>query len=273
MGSGAHAVRRTVTTVVFTIAALAFAFGFGNGWTLGLQLGVPGWIAPLVAPAVDLSVVGLLTTLHFLRTQGVRDRLIGPRLLLVFCGFVTFALNTARPILAHQVGRACFDAIAPLLLIGWSEVGPRLLTLVHGTVPDRLIHRETFIEPTMKTMPFEMNLTNESINEAEFVPDENGTIPNREDDGTFSVLFVSDELHPDVVHAGETGVLVAGSPASAVLPPNLVVRARHLDQENQRTTGRRITRDKLRAELRVSNAIASELVRIVRTAPDGGASS
>jgi hypothetical protein len=38
-------VRRTVTSVVFIIAGLSFAFGFGNGWALGVQLGVPGWIA------------------------------------------------------------------------------------------------------------------------------------------------------------------------------------------------------------------------------------
>ena len=140
----ARVVRRTVTSVVFTIAGLSFAFGFGNGWQIGLALGVPGWIAPLVAPAVDLSVVALLASVQFLRAHGVSDRLVGPRILLVTCGAITFGLNTARPILAGVYGRACFDAVAPLLLIGWSEVGPRLLTLLHstvrdddGTVPDR----------------------------------------------------------------------------------------------------------------------------------------
>jgi hypothetical protein len=132
-GRAAAAVRRFVTVVVFVIAGLAFAFGFGNGWKLGVQLGVPNWIAPLVAPAVDLSVVALLVTLQYLRVHGVRGRLLGPRLLLGFCGLVTFALNTASPILEEQYGRACFDAVAPLLLIGWSEVGPRLLALVQGT--------------------------------------------------------------------------------------------------------------------------------------------
>jgi hypothetical protein len=37
-----------------------FAFGFGNVWALGRSLGVPAFVAPLVGPAVDLSVVGLL---------------------------------------------------------------------------------------------------------------------------------------------------------------------------------------------------------------------
>jgi hypothetical protein len=63
---------------------LSFAFRFGNGWSLGLWLDVPGWIAPLVAPAVDLSVVALLAALQYLRANGVKGRLVGPRLLLVF---------------------------------------------------------------------------------------------------------------------------------------------------------------------------------------------
>jgi hypothetical protein len=152
-------VRRTITFVVLVIAGLSFAFGFGNGYLLGLQLGVSGWIAPLVAPAVDLSVIGLLACLHYVRTQGITDRLLGPRAMLVFCGGVTFALNTARPILAHQVGRACFDAVAPCLLIGWSEVGPQLLTLLHQAGrADRydadehaiVVPAEDYIEPVLR---------------------------------------------------------------------------------------------------------------------------
>lgn len=96
-GYAAAVIRRAITGVVFVIALLSFAFGFGNGWQLGLSLGVAGWIAPLVAPAVDLSVIALLATLQHLRTQGIGGRLIGPRLFLVACGLITFALNTARP--------------------------------------------------------------------------------------------------------------------------------------------------------------------------------
>ena len=55
--------------------------------TLALRLGVPVWVAPLVAPAVDLS----------------------------------------EPLITGEVGKALFDAAGPLLLIGWSEVGPVLL--------------------------------------------------------------------------------------------------------------------------------------------------
>jgi hypothetical protein len=133
--SAAVLIRRGLTAVVFVIASLSFAFGFGNGWLLGLALGVPGWIAPLVAPAVDLSVVALLGSLHYLRSRGLGGRLAGPRLLLIGCGVITFGLNTTRSVMAGAYGRACFDAIAPGLLIGWSEVGPRILASLHGTVP------------------------------------------------------------------------------------------------------------------------------------------
>jgi hypothetical protein len=122
-------IRRTVTSAVLAIALLTLAFGFGNGWRLGLSLGVPKWIAPLVAPAVDLSVVALLASLQYLRAHGIGGRLIAPRLLLVLSGVITFGINTAHSVLRDHLGEACFDAIAPCLLIGWSEVGPRLLGL------------------------------------------------------------------------------------------------------------------------------------------------
>jgi hypothetical protein len=153
-------IRRGLTTTVFVIASLSFAFGFGNGWLLGLSLGVPAWIAPLVAPAVDLSVVALLAALHYLRARGLGGRLAGPRLLLAACGVITFGLNTARAVLAGQIGRACFDAIAPLLLVGWSEVGPRLLALLHQEVRDRQYERAQTERPAV-------------------VPDGSGTIPVR----------------------------------------------------------------------------------------------
>ncbi|WP_238435573.1 MULTISPECIES: hypothetical protein [unclassified Frankia] len=46
-----------VTTLISVVVALSFLFGLGNVWALGIRLGVPAYIAPLVAPVVDLSVV------------------------------------------------------------------------------------------------------------------------------------------------------------------------------------------------------------------------
>ncbi len=209
-GRLAGTVRRTVTFVVFVIAGLSFAFGFGNGWQLGLALGVPAWIAPLVAPAVDLSVVALLASVQLLRAYGMGGRLVGPRLLLVLCGGITLALNTASPILQGQPGRACFDAVAPVLLIGWSEVGPRLLGLLHSAVPDE--------QPAV--------------------------LPS---------VVVRDEP--------EGGTDDDDAPLA-----ELVTRARQLDAEYRAAHGRPITRDKLRAQLKVSNAVAGSVLREMRAA-------
>ncbi len=54
------AVVRTVTVIMGTVIVLTFAFGFGNVLTLALRLDVPVWVAPLVALAVNLSILGLL---------------------------------------------------------------------------------------------------------------------------------------------------------------------------------------------------------------------
>jgi hypothetical protein len=195
-------IRRGLSAVIFVIAALSFAFGFGNGWLLGRELGVPGWIAPLVAPAVDLSVAALLVSLQYLRSRGLGDRLYGPRLLLIICGLITFALNTMHAILAGAIGRACFDAIAPLLLIGWSEVGPRLLALLHRAVRDGSKYHQ---------------------DEGQ---DERASSPNR--------------------------------PGPS---PEIMEQAIRLDSEYRQMTGRAITRDRLRAGLRVSNAVAGEVLK------------
>ncbi|MFJ7421581.1 DUF2637 domain-containing protein [Streptomyces uncialis] len=125
--------RRTVTVV---IAALAFVFSFGSVWALALRLGVPRPIAPLIAPMVDLSVVGLLVALRFLALRGVpRAELKAGTRLLHLCGLLTLALNTAEPLLAGRYGRACLDTVAPLLLLGWGPRRPRLPRPVPGPHP------------------------------------------------------------------------------------------------------------------------------------------
>ncbi|MFI5587243.1 hypothetical protein ACIA5G_19505 [Amycolatopsis sp. NPDC051758] len=125
---GRDPVLSAVTLIVGIIVALTFLFGFGNVLTLALRLGVPVWVAPLVAPAVDLSVVGLLIAIRSLSLRGAPAQVIRPaRRLLLASSVVTLALNVAEPLIAGEAGRALFDAVGPLLLIGWSEVGPVLL--------------------------------------------------------------------------------------------------------------------------------------------------
>jgi hypothetical protein len=49
------------------------------------------------------------------------------RRLLLASSLVTLALNVAEPLIIGEVEKALFDAVGPLLLIGWAEVGPTLL--------------------------------------------------------------------------------------------------------------------------------------------------
>lgn len=120
--------RDVVTVITAVIVGLTFLFGFGNVLSLGLRPGVSGWVAPLVAPAVDLSVLALLLAMRYLAVHGAMAEHLRPaRRLLMFSSVVTFALNVADPLIAGMWGKAAFDAVGPLLLIGWAEVGPGLL--------------------------------------------------------------------------------------------------------------------------------------------------
>jgi hypothetical protein len=129
--TGAFA-RTTITFVMAVIAALAFVFSFGNVWALALRLGISRPIAPLIAPMVDLSVVGLLVALHHLAAHGTDPaHLRSATRLMHLCGLLTVALNTAEPLLARHYGRAALDSVAPALLLGWGAVGPTLLRHLH----------------------------------------------------------------------------------------------------------------------------------------------
>jgi hypothetical protein len=128
---------RMITVVLALITALTFAFGFGNVWALGRSLGVPQFVAPLVGPAVDLSVAGLLIGIRHLSMAGVpRDQLRPARILLTACGAATLALNIAGPITAGAYGRAAFDSVGPGLLIGWAETGPGMLRFLYARPHD-----------------------------------------------------------------------------------------------------------------------------------------
>ncbi|MGY6651395.1 hypothetical protein ACXIZN_04440 [Amycolatopsis sp. TRM77291] len=117
-----------VSTMVGIVVGLTFLFGFGNVFALALRLGVPVWVAPLVAPAVDLTVVALLVAIRRLSAHGAAPEVQrSARRLLVLASAVTLALNVAEPLIAGEIGKALFDAVGPLLLIGWSDVGPGLL--------------------------------------------------------------------------------------------------------------------------------------------------
>jgi hypothetical protein len=105
--------RRSARTVVIVvsvtgsvIAGCAFAFSFGNIWQLARLWGLPPSIAPLVAPMLDISVVGLLVTVRQLTLHRVPGRqLLGARLLMLTCAVTTWALNIAQSVLDHRWAR------------------------------------------------------------------------------------------------------------------------------------------------------------------------
>jgi hypothetical protein len=143
--------RHAVTVITAAIVVMTFAFSLGNVTRLCLDLGITAWIAWLVAPAVDLSVVGLLTAIRFLSLHGYDDsQLAKPRYMLRFCGILTLALNTAGALGHRQLGTALVDAVGPALLIGWSEAGPWLLRQVYivcSPVPEQPDTQPPIVQP------------------------------------------------------------------------------------------------------------------------------
>jgi hypothetical protein len=198
--------RRAVTGITAAIVVMTFAFSLGNVTRLCLDLGITAWIAWLVAPAVDLSVVGLLTGMRFLSLHGYTDtQLTTLHRMLRFCGLLTLALNTAGALGHHQYGTALVDAVGPALLIGWSEAGPWMLRQIHAVCP-----------PVARPAPV-------------------------------------------------TGQQPGPAPRQApVLPTGLLARARVLDAAHRAETGKPISRDNLRARLRIGRDRASALVAAVR---------
>lgn len=193
--------RRAITVTTAAIVVMSFAFSLGNVTRLCLDLGITAWIAWLVAPAVDLSVIGLLIGIRFLSLHGYTDsHLARPRHMLWFCGILTLTLNTAGALGHRQFGTACVDAVGPALLIGWSEVGPWLLRQVYVVCSP--------------------------------VPEQ-------------------PKAPPAAAHL----------PA---LPGTLFARARKLDAEHRAATGRPISRDTLREQLRIGRDRASTLVATIR---------
>jgi hypothetical protein len=126
---GERFARRVVTGCAVLVVAACFGFSFGNVLALGRQLAVPAYVAWLIAPAVDLTVVGLIVGVRHLSLRGIEGARLRPaRLLLVAAGLATWALNTAHALFVRRhLGVAAYDSLAPLLLICWAEVGPWFL--------------------------------------------------------------------------------------------------------------------------------------------------
>lgn len=216
---------RVVSLTMSLVVGLSFVFGFGNVLNLALQLGVPVFVAPLVAPAVDLSVLGLLWGTRYLALRGASHEQIRPaRRLLLFTSTVTLALNVAAPLVAGQLGKAAFEAVAPLLLIGWAEVGPSLLQALAITT------QSTPDKPTPDN--------NEDSVDDPRIPMQDITSGRDTEEGTVTVLTPS--------------------------PDDITKRALALDEQHWKLHGRPISAETLRRELHIGSTRARGLVRQIR---------
>jgi hypothetical protein len=235
--------RRVITVVLAAITALTFAFGFGNVWALGRSLGVPVFVAPLVGPAVDLSVAGLLIGIRHLSMAGVpRDQLRPARILLTACGAATLALNIAGPVTAGAYGRAAFDSVGPGLLIGWAETGPGMLRFLYARTgnPDPAPHGS----------------------EARHAPVDVEVLAAPALDGPLNEAMADGSGRPAAGQASRAGA--AGL-------DELLTEARQIDQAHRLKHRRPVSAETLRKQMRIGSMRARALVQQIRDSYDPAA--
>ncbi|MEA5358297.1 hypothetical protein VA596_02010 [Amycolatopsis sp., V23-08] len=228
MSASSQVVARFVTIMMGLVIGLSFLFGFGNVLNLALKLQVPVLVAPLVAPAVDLTVLGLLVGTRHLALTGAGEDVLRPtRRLLLAASAVTLLLNIADPIFAGQWGKAAFDSVGPLLLIGWADTGPGLFRALRAANIDL-----GSVQPPLAT-PADL---------------------------------VDDDLVEDPTGSQYDKQLGAASGGPAELDDReLLERARQADAEHWQCYRRPISAETLRKQLRVGAKASRELVAVVRS--------
>ncbi|WP_328604341.1 hypothetical protein OG943_30360 [Amycolatopsis sp. NBC_00345] len=103
-----------------------------------------------MALAVDLTVLGLLVRTRHLALNGSPGHVVQPaRRLLLAASAATLALNAADPVFANQWGKAAFDTVGPLLLIGRAEIGPGLLQAIGLTNRSQAARKADQSEPAV----------------------------------------------------------------------------------------------------------------------------
>jgi hypothetical protein len=246
--SGERFARRVVTGCAVLVVAACFGFSFGNVLALGRYLAVPEWVAWLVAPAVDLTVVGLIVGVRHLSLRGVEGRRLRPaRLLLVAAGLATWALNTAHALFVRgHLGVVAYDSLAPLLLIGWAEVGPWFLRQFHLAA--------SALSSPVPTEPAE------PLTAAAADHDQAQTGSQR------VVEPMADQRQPARAAAGVAGRRAAAG-RTAAGEQALLDRARVLNTDHCQAHGRPISRDKLRAALGIGATRAERLLAVLAAEP------
>lgn len=228
MSASSQTVARFVTITMGLVIGLTFMFGFGNVLNLALKLQVPVFVAPLVAPAVDLTVLGLLVGTRHLALSGASEEVLRPaRRLLLAVSVVTLLLNVADPVFAGQWGKAAFDSVGPLLLIGVCESGPGLLR-------------------ALSTVNADPGSAQSSLSS--------------------SVESVDDSMKQQAEYSTVQRDMEVGAETRGTteLDDNLMERARQADAEHWRRYQRPISAETLRKHLRVGATTSRTLVAVVR---------
>jgi hypothetical protein len=173
--------------------------------------------------------------------------------MLVGAGLATWALNTAHALFVRgHLGVVAYDSLAPLLLVGWAEVGPWFLRQFRaaadppgpGTVPADRSPAATVPDPAVPA--------------AVVVPAP--TPPSRPVRAVPAGHRRAGPRHqppPPRTAPGTAGGTDAG----------LLAQARVAAAEHQHAHGRPVSRDALRRALRVSNQTAGALLRLLRADP------
>jgi hypothetical protein len=210
-----------------------------------MALGVPPFAAPLVGPAVDLSVAGLLIGIRYLSMAGVpHDQLRPARILLTACGAATLALNIAGPVTAGAYGRAAFDSVGPGLLIGWAETGPGMLRFLYA--------RPGNPNPALHGSDARPALANEAHEEAAA-----SQAPPLDSPGSEAEMDDPDRRGADQAdRAGAVGL------------DELLAEARRIDQAHRLRHHRPVSADTLRKQMRIGSMRARALVQQVRDSHD-----
>ena len=246
--SGERFARRVVTGCAVLVVAACFGFSFGNVLALGRYLAVPEWVAWLVAPAVDLTVVGLIVGVRHLSLRGVAGRRLRPaRLLLIAAGLATWALNTAHALFVRgHLGVVAYDSLAPLLLIGWAEVGPWFLRQFH-------LAAASAVSIAAPTGPAE-------------APATAGADHDQAQTAGQPVQPMAGQRQPARAAAGVAPRRAAPA-RTAAGEQALLDRARALNADHWQAHGRPISRDKLRAALGIGATRAERLLAALAAEP------
>ncbi|GAA3948217.1 DUF2637 domain-containing protein [Actinomadura viridis] len=258
---------------VLVLAVIAAAGSFTHIRDTATEHGQTGWMAWAIAVCIDLTCVMAAGERQRDKRTGRRTgRLSWPTLVLVGGILLSLAANLAQAdptvwgwITAGTPAGAFLVAVSMLERRKTGGAPAGLSAAPSSDVPDVMTAPPSFgrpeAEPSPSSVPAVQNGPRSKLAApVPAAPDENQDRDGDEDEGGQTTIPVPEQDDPSPT--------APPSPASAPAVP-LVAFARRVANEHQDRHGRPITRDALRARLGVSNQLASDLLRQIRTETTG----